>query len=76
MTENLHTGDNLEFMKSLPSESIDLIYGDILYGTGRNFGDYQDIKADRKTVEEFYIPRILEPGFGAPEPEQNEQPSQ
>lgn len=60
MTEILHIGDNLEFMKSLQSESIDLIYGDILYGTGRDFGDYKDIKADRKTVEAFYIPRITE----------------
>lgn len=60
MTEILHIGDNLEYMKSLQSESIDLIYGDILYGTGRDFGDYKDIKADRKTVEAFYIPRITE----------------
>ena len=60
MTETLHTGDNLEYMRTLESESIDLIYSDILYGTGRNFGDYQDIKADRKTVEAFYIPRITE----------------
>jgi site-specific DNA-methyltransferase (adenine-specific) len=60
MTETLHIGDNLEYMKSLQSESIDLIYGDILYGTGRDFGDYKDIKADRKTVEAFYIPRITE----------------
>ena len=60
MTETLHTGDNLEYMQTLPSESIDLIYSDILYGTGRNFIDYKDIKADRKTVEAFYIPRITE----------------
>ena len=60
MTETLHIGDNLEYMKSLQSESIDLIYSDILYGTGRDFGDYKDIKADRKTVEAFYSPRITE----------------
>jgi len=60
MNQTLHTGDNLEYMQTLPSESIDLIYSDILYGTGRDFIDYQDIKADRKTVEEFYIPRIAE----------------
>lgn len=58
--ETLHCGDNLEYMKTLPSDSIHLIYGDILYGTGRDFVDYKDIKADRKTVEEFYIPRITE----------------
>jgi len=60
MTEILHTGDNLEYMQTLPSESIDLIYSDILYGTGRDFGNYKDIKANRKDVEEFYIPHIKE----------------
>jgi DNA modification methylase len=52
--------DNLEFMQGLQNESIDLIYCDILYGTGRNFGDYQDLKADRKMIEDFYLPRIIE----------------
>ena len=52
--------DNLEFMKELDSNSIDLIYCDILYGTGRNFRDYQDLKADRKIIEEHYIPRLIE----------------
>ena len=42
------------------SESVDLIYCDILYGTGRNFGDYQDLNADRKAIEDFYLPRIKE----------------
>lgn len=53
-------GDNLEVMKSLPSNSIDLIYCDILYGTGRNFGDYKDLPAKRNVIEDFYIPRIQE----------------
>lgn len=53
-------GDNLEIMKTLPSNSIDLIYCDILYGTGRNFGDYQDLKPKRDIIEAFYIPRIQE----------------
>ena len=52
--------DNLELLKAQPNESIDLIYCDILYGTGRNFGDYQDLKCDRKVIEEHYIPRIKE----------------
>lgn len=50
--------DNLEFMNTLPSESIDLIYCDILYGTGKDFGEYQDIKPDKQIVSDFYIPRI------------------
>ena len=48
MNEILHTGDNLEYMQTLPSESIDLIYSDILYGTGRDFGDYKDIMAKER----------------------------
>ena len=52
--------DNLELLKSQPNESIDLIYCDILYGTGRNFGDYQDLKLIRSEIENHYIPRIKE----------------
>ena len=52
--------DNLELMKSIDNNSVDLIYCYILYGTGRNFGDYQDLKCDRKIIEEHYIPRIKE----------------
>jgi hypothetical protein len=44
----LYQCDNLELMKSLPNNYIDLIYCDILYGTGRSFKDYKDIKADKK----------------------------
>ena len=51
--------DNLELLKQMQNE-MDLIYCDILYGTGRNFGDYQDIKADKETVMSFYEPRIKE----------------
>ena len=36
-------GDNLELMKTIESDTIDLIYCDILYGTGRKFADYQDL---------------------------------
>lgn len=52
--------DNLELLKSLPSNSIDLIYSDILYGTNRDFGAYQDINNNWKTVKEFYNPRLVE----------------
>lgn len=52
--------DNLELMKQMQKNSVDLIYCDILYGTGRNFGDYQDIKADKNIVFEFYTNRISE----------------
>jgi len=52
--------DNLELLKSQPDESVDLIYCDILYGTGRKFKDYQDLKPKREVIEEHYIRRIKE----------------
>lgn len=60
MSIQFYKEDNLNLMKRLPDESIDLIYCDILYGTGRDFGDYQDLKPDRKIIEDHYIPRIKE----------------
>lgn len=56
----IHLGDNLEFLKTLDNDSIDLIYSDILYGTGKNFADYEDIKPDREVVCNFYRPRLQE----------------
>ena len=52
--------DNLELLKSQPNESVDLIYCDILYGTGRKFADYQDLKPIRSEIEAHYLPRIKE----------------
>jgi site-specific DNA-methyltransferase (adenine-specific) len=52
--------DNLELMKTIESNTIDLIYCDILYGTGRKFMDYQDLKPIRSEIENHYIPRIKE----------------
>jgi len=52
--------DNLELLKSQPNESVDMIYCDILYGTGRNFGDYQDLKPIRSEIESHYLPRLIE----------------
>jgi DNA modification methylase len=52
--------DNLELLLSQPDESVDLIYCDILYGTGRNFGEYQDLKPIRSEIESHYLPRIIE----------------
>lgn len=50
--------DNLEFMKEIEGESIDLIYSDILYGTGRDFGDYKDLKYNKEDIYNFYTPII------------------
>lgn len=53
-------GDNLELLKSQPNESVNMIYCDILYGTGRNFGDYKDLKPIRSEIESHYLPRLIE----------------
>lgn len=52
--------DNLDFMRTIDSNSVDLIYCDVLFGTGRKFSDYQDLKPEKKIIEEHYIPRIKE----------------
>lgn len=57
---DLYCCDNLELMTAIPDNTIDLIYCDILYGTGRKFKDYQDLRPNKKIIEEHYIPRIKE----------------
>ena len=59
-TNKIYCMDNLELLKQIPNESIDLIYSDILYATGRDFKDYQDLNYCKKDVDEFYLPRIKE----------------
>ncbi len=56
----IECSDNLEFMKKIESNSIDLIYSDILFGTGRKFKDYQDLKPIKSEIESHYITRIQE----------------
>lgn len=60
MNSDLYCCDNLELMKTIESNTIDLIYCDILYGTGRKFKDYQDLKPIRSEIENHYIPRVKE----------------
>jgi len=57
---DLRICDNLELMAEIKDNTVDLIYCDILYGTGRKFKDYQDLKPIRSVIEEHYIPRIKE----------------
>ena len=52
--------DNLELMSQMQDSTVDLIYCDILYGTGRKFKDYQDLKPKREIIEAHYLPRIKE----------------
>ena len=57
---NIRCCDNLELMAQIEDSTVDLIYCDILYGTGRKFKDYQDLKPKREIIEAHYIPRIKE----------------
>lgn len=43
---NFYIGDNLDLLKSLDTESIDMIYMDPPYNTGRNFYYFEDKFAD------------------------------
>lgn len=52
--------DNLELMKQLPDESINLIYCDILYNTGKKFKDYDDNLGTPQQAIEWYEPRLIE----------------
>jgi len=52
--------DNLELMAEMQDNTVDLIYCDILYGTGRKFKDYQDLKPIRSEIEAHYITRLKE----------------
>ena len=42
LTNILYCGDNLEIMRSLPDASIDLIYADPPFNTGKDWGEFDD----------------------------------
>lgn len=56
----IECSDNLLFMKKIKSNTIDLIYCDILYGTGNDFSYYKDLKAIKENIDNHYVPRINE----------------
>lgn len=56
----IYNQDNLELLRSLPSETINLIYCDILYNTGKKFDDYNDNLGLPKKAVEWYRPRFQE----------------
>ena len=58
--DKLFCMDNLELLKQLPNDSIDLIYCDILYNTGKKFNDYDDNLGTPQQAIEWYRPRLLE----------------
>jgi len=57
---DIRLSDNLELMAEMQDNTVDLIYCDILYGTGKDFIDYKDLYPMREIIEEHYIPRIKE----------------
>ena len=52
--------DNLELLKQIDDDLIDLIYCDILYNTGRKFKDYDDNLGTPQQAVEWYEPRLIE----------------
>ena len=52
--------DNLELMNQIDDNSIDLIYCDILYNTGKKFKDYDDNLGTTQEAIEWYKPRLVE----------------
>lgn len=59
-TNRLFCMDNLELLKNLPDESIDLVFCDILYNTGKTFDDYEDKLGNAIEAMEWYEPRLKE----------------
>ena len=52
--------DNIELLRRLPDRSVNLIYCDILYNTGKEFDDYSDNLGSPKEAVEWYRPRFEE----------------
>ena len=52
--------DNLELLKQMNDNSVDLIYCDILYNTGKKFKDYDDRLGTPQQAIEWYRPRLIE----------------
>lgn len=52
--------DNLQLLNNIDSKSIDLIYCDILYNTGKMFKDYNDNLGSPQDAVKWYNPRFEE----------------
>lgn len=59
-TNKVYTMDNLELLRGLPDDFIDLIYSDILYNTGRKFADFEDDLGTHEEAIKWYEPRLVE----------------
>ena len=56
----LYQCNNIDLLKSLPDNYINLIYCDILYNTGRKFKDYDDKLGTPQEAIKWYEPRLIE----------------
>lgn len=52
MSETLYHGDCVEIMRSLPSESVDMIFADPPFNVGKKYGG--DSKSDSMAPEDYY----------------------
>lgn len=52
--------DNLELLKEMPDKCIQLIYCDVLYNSGKDFGDYNDNLGSPEEAVKWYEPRLRE----------------
>ena len=59
-TNKVYCMDNLELMERIEDNSVDLIYCDILYNTGKKFRDFDDNLGTTAEAIEWYKPRVLE----------------
>lgn len=52
--------DNLKLLNRIDTGCVNLIYCDILYGTGKKFKDYTDLPPEKTAIDGHYIPRLHE----------------
>lgn len=56
----IYNDDNLNVLRNMPDESVNLIYCDILYNSGKVFNDYNDDLGSPFEAIEWYRPRFIE----------------
>ena len=60
MINKIFYSNNIDILKQIDDDHINLIYSDILYGTGKDFKQFKDIKATKQNIENFYYPILIE----------------
>jgi DNA modification methylase len=56
-----HVGDNKEYLPKIEDNSVDFIYIDPPYSTGRDFGDFVDkFPSNKEYAENFMLPLLVE----------------